>query len=89
MQQLRMEIETCPCPVCRSDMAYIVPCASPLEVMVEMVVDGGVPATLTGNTGELLEVPVSAIEMIAPSDEEAPQKAAKKVRKSPPKRKVV
>lgn len=36
MQSLRQETETCPCPVCRSDMAYIYPCESPVEVMVEM-----------------------------------------------------
>jgi hypothetical protein len=38
MQTLRMEVETCPCPVCRSDMAYIYPCESPVIFMTEMVI---------------------------------------------------
>jgi hypothetical protein len=36
-QELRMETETCPCPVCRSDMAYLYPCLSPVVLMTEYV----------------------------------------------------
>lgn len=36
---LRPEVEACPCRVCRSDMAYIMPCESPVEVVPVFVID--------------------------------------------------
>jgi hypothetical protein len=37
--QLKPEVESCPCRVCRSDMAYIVPCESPVEIVPVYVID--------------------------------------------------
>lgn len=38
--RLNPDIETCPCHVCRSDMAYIHPfCESPIIIIPTMVID--------------------------------------------------
>jgi hypothetical protein len=52
MQTLRPEIERCPCAVCRSDLAYIVPCESPAgEIVITEIVSEPKKPIGTGSAG--------------------------------------